>query len=214
MRAATLTAATLFLLVAASAAAAAPALPPATAHLTPAPGISFDLPMGWVACDDATNKLLGEAADPHALKGKVCVNIPGVSYKLRAFNPKIFQTLTFLFDWQEKQDITADELAAITPQVATAITPGVCAEIVKPMTGDGTTIESCNVAVGTFAGHIAMVSTIIGIPPGTPVGKFRVEIYEMPYDKGYFQVQFNSSVLLLPTTQPVIDAIKASFKVE
>jgi hypothetical protein len=183
-------------------------------HVSPAPGVSFDVPATWIACDDATNKLLGDNADPHGLKAKVCVMNASVPYKFRAFNPNLFHTVSMLLDQHEKLDITADELASITPDVAKAISPASCAEIVKPMTGDGTVIASCEVTVGTFAGMKALHSIVVATPPGNEIAKFQVDIYEMPYSQGYLQVQFNSPMAFRSVTGPEIDSVIASFKIE
>jgi len=185
-----------------------------TVHIAPAPGVSFDVPTTWISCDDATNKLLGGNADPHGLKSKVCVTVADVPYKFRAFNPALFKTLSMLVDQHEKLDITPDELASITPDMAKAITPATCAEIVKPMTGDGTTIASCEVTVGTFAGMKALHSIVVATPPNNEIAKFQVDIYEMPYSHGYLQVQFNSPSAFRSVTGPQIDSVIASFKVE
>lgn len=188
---------------------------PSKIHLSPVPGVSFDLPKNWIACDDATNKLLGEHADPHALKSKICVNVPGVPYRLRAFNPILFRTVSMLLDQHEKQDITVDELAAITPEIAKAISPQTCDEIVKPITSDGSTVESCEVTVGTFATLKALHSVVVAVPPGNnTIAKYQIDIFEMPYSKGYLQVQFNSPVAFKSVTGPDMDTIIASFKVD
>jgi len=189
--------------------------PAETLHLSPVPGVSFDLPKSWIACDDATNKLLGQHADPRDLKSKVCIVVPGVPYKFRSFDPVLFKTMSMLMDQHEQQDITADELAAITPEIAKAISPQTCDAIVKPMTTDGTTIESCNVTVGTFAGLPALHSIVVAMPPGNnSIAKYQIDIFELPYSKGYFQVQFNSPVAFKSVTGPEMDTIVASFKIE
>ncbi len=199
--------------VAAVSAVQAAPLPPV--HVAPVPGVAFDLPHGWIACDDATNALLGDAADPRNLKDQVC-NRPStdVPFKFRAFNPLLFRNISMLIDQHEEQDISAADLAGITPDVAKAIAPQVCPVASKPLTGDGTTIESCTLTVDTFAGHQALHSTIVAVPPNLPDGKYQVDIYEMPYAKGYLQVQFNSPLLFQPTTKVEMNAIIASFTVE
>lgn len=189
--------------------------PAETVRLSPVPGVSLDLPKSWVACDDATNKLLGQHADPRDLKSKVCVIVPDVPYKFRGFDPVLFKTMSMLMDQHEKQDITADELAAITPEIAKAISPQTCEAIVKPMTGDGTTIDSCDVTVGIFAGLPALHSIVVATPPGNnSIAKYQIDIFELPYSKGYLQVQFNSPVAFKSVTGPEMNTIIASFKVE
>lgn len=188
---------------------------PATVHLSLVPGASFDLPKGWIACDDATNKLLGQADDPHGIGKNVCVTIPGVPYKFRAFNPLLFNTVSMMIDQHDAQDISPADLAAITPEIATRITPQVCDDIVKPLTGDGTTIQECHMMVGVFAGHKALHSTVVAIPPDKDSkSRYQIDIYEMPYADGYLEVQFNTPILYQPTTQPQINGIIASFIVE
>ncbi|HEX4303899.1 MAG TPA: hypothetical protein VHZ78_13965 [Rhizomicrobium sp.] len=198
-----------------AATAARAAAPLTPVHIAPVPGVTFDLPHGWIACDDATNALLGDAADPRDLKDKVCVKPNGdVTFKFRAFNPLLFRNISMLIDQHEQQDISATDLASITPEVATAIAPQVCPIASKPLTGDGTTIESCTLAVDTFAGHQALHSVIVAVPPNLPEGKYQVDIYELPYSKGYLQVQFNSPVLFKGATKAEMSAIIASFTIE
>ena len=183
-------------------------------EIAPVPGVVFDLPMGWIACDDATNKRLGEAADPRQLKSSVCAPQAGVPFKFRAFNPLLFRTVSMLIDQHEKQDISAADLANLTPDIVKAMTPQVCTEVVKPMTGDGTVIDSCVVEIGTFAGHPCLHSIIVSTPPDSDGMKFQIDLYEMPYAKGYLQVQFNRPISYLTTTTPETDAISASFRID
>jgi hypothetical protein len=185
---------------------------PPMAHLAPVPGVSVDLPKTWVACDEATNKLLGGNADMHNLKAIVCVR--SVAYKFRGFNPLLFHTMSMLIDQHDTQDISSQDLDALTPEIAKTVAPTVCPVITKPMTGDGTAIQSCEVTVGSFAGHKALHSIVIGVPPKSPEAKYQIDIFELPYSKGYLQVQFNSPLMFKSTTQAEMDAIIASFKVE
>lgn len=208
----TLAAAGLLALVLAAAPSRATDAPVGTVHLSPAPGVSFDLPKNWIACDDATNKLLNGMDDPRNLRASVCVTIAGVSYNLRAFNPILFHTMSMLVAYHVEQDISPADLAALTPEIITTITPAVCDEIGKPLTTDGTKIDSCVVAVGTFGGHQALVSTVVATAPEG--GDFQIDIYEVPYDKGYVQVQFNAVSLLKKITLPEEQAIMASFHID
>jgi hypothetical protein len=187
---------------------------PETAHISPAPGVSFDVPVEWVACEDEYKGSFKSVPDTHGLKEHICRKVSEVPYRFRAFDPRLFKTVSMLVDQHEEKDLTEEELASITPDILSNITPGVCSSIVKPMTADGTTVESCKVELGTFAGHQALISTIIGVPPTTPEAKFQINIYELPYAHGYMQVQFNRPVMFVPTVQPVIDAVIASFKIE
>ena len=76
------------------------------------------------------------------------------------------------------------------------------------------TIESCTLGVDTFAGHQALHSVIVAVPPNLPEGKYQVDIYELPYSKGYLQVQFNSPILFQAATKAEMNAIIASFTIE
>ena len=184
-------------------------------HMTPAPGVSFDLPDTWIACDDATNKRLGDHPDPHGLKSKVCVASPDVPYKFRAFNPILFRTIAMLLDQHDKQDVTPEDLASITPEIAKAISPQTCEEVVKPIASGGATINNCEVTIDTFANMKALHSVVIATPAsGLPIAKFQIDIYEMPYAHGYLQVQFNTPAAFRSATAPEINAIISSFKIE
>ena len=177
------------------------------------PGVSFDLPKSWVSCDDATDKLLGNNPDAHNFRSNIC-NV-STEYKFRGFNPILFRTMSMLIEQHEKQDISAQDLDAITPDVATTISPQVCKTVVEPLTKDGATVDSCEMTVGTFAGHKALHSIVIAVPPsGKPEYKYQIDIFELPYSQGYLQVQFNSPVMFKPTTKPEMDSIIASFKIE
>jgi hypothetical protein len=216
-----------------SAPAASPAAPPATAApasvtptqaaaqtpapntvtLSPAAGVSLALPKGWIACDDATNKLLGQADDPNGLKSIVCANSP-VQFALRVFDPVPFRTISLMIVYSKKQDITPEGIAAITPEIMANIQTDVCKGVTAPMTA-GSDIESCKAEIGQFAGHAAFVTTVVGTPHGgTRLAQFEVVIYEFPYSQGYLQVQFNTATLLKSATSPMIDALKASFVVQ
>jgi hypothetical protein len=193
--------------------AATQAPAPNSVTVSPAPGVSLAVPMGWIACDDATNKLLGQADDPNGLKSIVCGNDPG-QYAWRVFNPAPFRTISLMIVYSKEQDITPEGLAAITPEIMANLQSDVCKSVTAPMTA-GSDIESCKAEIGQFAGHAAFVTTVVGTPHGgTKLAQFEAVIYEFPYSQGYLQVQFNTATLLKSATSPMIDALKASFVVQ
>jgi hypothetical protein len=184
--------------------------------ISPAPGLSFQLPRGWVACDPDTDKLLGGASDPSGLRKSVCTPIPGVDYVLRVFNPEPFRTISMTVSYSKEQQVSADMLKAITPDMIPALTTGACPEASKPMTSDGTKVESCSLEIATVYGQPAIHMSFVATPPppATALARFTIETYELPYPHGYLLIQFNTPVLMRPVTWPMIQAILSSIKVE
>src|ERR1043166_973383 len=191
----------------------AQAVAPNSVALSPAPGVSLAVPKGWMACDDATNRLLGPSEDPHGLKSIVCGSTHP-HFALRVFNPAPFRTVSLLIDYSKQQDITMDGIAAITPEIMASIQADVCKSVTAPMIA-ASDIESCKAEIGQFVGHTAFVTTVVGIPHGgSRLAQFEIVIYEFPYSQGYLQVQFNTAVLIKSATTPLIDALKATFVVQ
>jgi hypothetical protein len=71
------------------------------------------------------------------------------------------------------------------------------------------------VTLGTFAGHGALHSIVVAQPPDKQsISRYQIDIYELPYARGYLQLQFNSPVMFKTVTEPEMNAIIASFSVE
>jgi hypothetical protein len=190
----------------------APALV-AMVTMTPGPGISFQIPANWIACEDDNEKLLTSADDALSLKAKFCTRSSNVPSRLRAFDPRPFHTLSIVFNYHRNQPITEQGMAQLTQAELDQVKGPMCEALGKPMAANGNSIDDCEVHMGTLAGHPSLVSTLVGTEPTNATYKFIVTSYEVSYPDGYMQIQFARSEILRKFVQPELDAILYSIQI-
>jgi hypothetical protein len=197
------------------AATVAPPTPasPEMIALAPAEGISLSLPKGWIACDDATNALLGNAADPLNVKAQICsFTLPGVTFLVRAYNPVPLRSLAFTMSADPGNTMTEDAIKSTAANLTPDITKQICEGEAGVM--PDTVIVSCDVSSATFAGHAAILTTIVGIPHQLELSKFKLRIYELSGAHGYAQFQFNTPTVVESATDPIMDSIASTIAVQ
>jgi hypothetical protein len=181
--------------------------------VTPGPGISLQIPSNWIACEDDNEKLLTSADDSLDLKAKFCTLSANIRSKLRAFDPRPFHTLTVVFNYHRNQPITEKGMAQLTQSELDQVRGPMCDALGKPIAANGSSIESCEVRMGTLAGHPSLVSTLVGEEPTNATYKFIITSYEVSYPDGYMQIQFARSDVLRKFVQPELDAILNSVQI-
>jgi hypothetical protein len=190
--------------------AAPPPAPPAPmVSLTPAPGVSLQIPDDWIACDDPTEAQLHSARDSMKLKDKICAGSPDVPAVLRAFDPRPLHIVSLTFNYNKRQLMTPEALADIAQADLDALRQNMCNLESRPLHG---TMSDCRITVGSLAGHRALVSAIVStLPDG---GNWQITSYEIPYSQGYLQIQFGHADVLTKLVQPRIEAILATLRID
>jgi len=183
--------------------------------LTPAPGVTFQIPQNWIACDDATEKLLTSAHDPLSLHDKICNADPGVPVQLRAFDPRPFRNVSILFNHFDHQVLSSDALNAFTPDDMKAGNSAMCDAATKALK-ETTKIASCNAGLGLLATKRAIVVAIVEIVPAqdVPNPKILVTSYELPYSQGYLQLQISYPEMFQQNVLPEVNAVLNSVQIQ
>jgi hypothetical protein len=187
-----------------------PPSPPAQMiSLAPAPGVSFQIPDDWIACDDPTEALLHSARDSMKMKDKICAASPNVPSILRAFDPRLLHMVSMSFNYHKHQSITPDALADMAQADLDTVRQNVCASEGRFLSGP---VMDCQLVIGNIAGHRALISSIVrALPDGA---KGEIVIYEVPYALGYMQIQFSHADIVSKLVQPEIDAILATLRID
>jgi len=187
-----------------------------TLTLTPMPGVSFNLPRGWKACDEATDKLLGSADDPLSLGKQICpAYAANAGTKLAAYSPKVGWSATFIFLYAEESPITGEIIALLTDEMIAQIGGTVRKDWEERVAAAGNKLDSTAVRKDTLAGYPALVSTILQTPPATgALGQSVTEIYEVPVNGHLYQFNITWAKILESNTTPMLNTIKASIKIE
>jgi hypothetical protein len=186
-----------------------PALPPMVT-LTPGPGISFQIPNNWIACEDDTEKQLASAPDSMNMKTPFCANSTAVASVVRAFDPRPFHTATLIFDYKHDSPLTEKAMADMQAADLAQLRGPICDSEMKPMHKRPNAKVDCDIALGTLAGHRAMISTIVETDPNDANATFRITSYEVVYPGGYIQLQIGTADVLEKLLRPAVDAILAS----
>ncbi len=188
--------------------------PPETIKLSPVPGVSLAIPKGWIACDAATNALLGYAADPMDSKARVCGEaLPDRTALLRVYNPRPLRTTVVSVFFDPGIRFTTDMLRSFGDSITPQVKAKFCSAVTAPMLQEQVTVESCEVAISSIAGRSAIATDVIGVPPGGALGRFHLRMFDVSNDAGYLQLQFNTPVAVESATRPDVDAIIASLEI-
>jgi hypothetical protein len=136
-----------------------PPPPEGTVTLNPVPGLSLAVPKTWLACDDATNALFGNANDPYALRRQGCDAHPPEYEKLRVValegNSAQFVGVTA----SPAQGNTTHWTDALTDSALAASRDHDCAYIAERASSGATplSVSDCATAAGTVAGYPAKI---------------------------------------------------------
>lgn len=187
---------------------------PQTVLLTPAPGVSLSLPVGWIACDDATNALLGNRSDLATARQKSCTGLDPTYTRLRVFNPQLLQNVLVEVGYKTEKDITEEELAKLTPDRLADLSSKICDVLGAPITNGSKPVESCTVTADQIAGHAALLATLVFANEYDSGTKTRSRIYYVPYAQGFAILQFTVPILGEPVAQPLIDAVVKSVVIQ
>jgi hypothetical protein len=188
--------------------------PLAMVSLAPAPGVSFKIPKIWIACEDETEKLLSSAEDSFDMKANFCARSSPGPFKLRAFDPRPFRTLSMILNYHRDQPMTEKAIGALTQELVDQLAQTMCAAGAKPLIASGLKLESCDVKLGTFGGHRALTSDMELDAPDDPGSKVIITSFELPYPDGYLHVQFSRLEAQNRIVMPLLDSIVGSFQVE
>jgi hypothetical protein len=195
-------------------AADTPAPPaPAVVVLAPVDGVAISIPTGWIACDDASNQKLGQAADPQAMKEGMCgVLKTGTAMSFGTYDPRPSLTMAVFAGVERNNPLTAEMLTGLTPAVLAAMQAATCPDVTKPFTAENAKIDSCVLAIGTLAGHTGLFYTILFTPMAGP--QMQAELWAVPYGKGVLDFNIDWIKLAEPTLKPELDALKASMQLQ
>ena len=182
--------------------------------LTPGPGVRFQIPNNWIACEPDTEKLLSSADDAMNLRDKFCARSAAVPTTMRAFDPRPFHLLSVMFDYQAQAPLSEAGMADLKQADLDQARSVICDAEMKTLQLAPGFQTSCDVAIGTLAGHRAMVSTIVESKPGDSNATFTITSYEVAYPQGYVQIQFGVPELLRKLDQQEVNAIMDSIHIE
>jgi hypothetical protein len=179
--------------------------------LSPAPEVSLSLPSGWMACDDATNALLGSRRDVLGVRQQSCANAKGDDIRLFAFSPQLLQNISIVVSYRNATRLTEQQIAGYSQDQLTEITPRICDDVTKPLKDDLKPVDSCALSVEQIGGHSALVATTVGVFSGeSDTDRARDKFYFVPYDQGLAMVQFIVPLIGEKVSQPVVDDIMRS----
>jgi hypothetical protein len=183
--------------------------------LAPVDGVSVTLPKGWVACDDANNARLGQAADTLSLAPKVCAGARSDgAIRFGAFDPRPFRTVA-VFAGKDADNPTTEGWVARMPQAKlAAMAASGCPIVEKPIADTGAAIDSCSMRREVLAGHAALVYRIVFTPPYGRTAQTETEEWALPTGRGMVDFNLSWSVAARAKVKPVVDAIRASLRVQ
>jgi hypothetical protein len=169
-------------------------------HLSPIPGVSFNLPNGWIACDDASNHLLGDAHDQFRLRRGMCVVHPGwekaSSAFFHAFNPDIYPPIEVLVG-----QLDANRMRLLS-----------CDDLKREMLGRDLVLTHCDADNTMFAGQPAVHMRAISKPLKDDIHLYiQVDSYQLQNlsVRTVTPLQYLSDA----RPQPELDQIIASFQI-
>lgn len=190
-------------------------LPVQSVSLSPAPGISLAVPYGWMACDDATNTQLGKRTDRLGVRAKSCADNDSTKVQLFAFNPQPLLNASVAVSYKTDKDLSESDIAALTPEKLTALTPQACDSVTKPLKERNQAVDSCVLSIEEIAGHQAVLATVVGaFSEESPQERARSRIYFVPYAQGYVTLQFTEPTEDGSLEPPLIDAVRKSLTIQ
>ena len=183
--------------------------------VTPWPGVTMGVPAGWKACDEATDKLLGSADDPLAIKNVLCPLVAAnAEIKFGVLNPKVGFTASVLFLFLEQSPLTPEALDALDDKMLGAVRDEVQKDWEARITKAGGKLDSIAVRRDKISGFSALVSTIVQTPASGAMGQSVTETWEIPAGGHLYQFNLTWSKLLESNAKPAIDAMKPTIKIE
>jgi hypothetical protein len=194
--------------------AAAQAEEAATVTLTPQAGFTVQIPKGWKACDEATDKLLGAADDTLLLGKQACPAAAGMQgMTVTVYSPTVGFTATVMIGYADQSPVTPEVVNSLTPEMLTQVRDALRKEREVELAKLGSKIDDMAVRTDKIAGHSALVTTILQTPKQGALAQVYTEVWEIPVGGHMHQVSFVWPKLLESNTKPALDAIKASIKI-
>lgn len=180
---------------------------PPDVSISPAPGFTLSLPVGWVACDTPTNTLLGAVPGVAITRQKSCEKMaPGQT--LLAFNPVDLMNVTVGVTPDTTQPITQRQIERMDADDMQKFNTEQCPNVSKPLLDEHATVDSCVITVDHIGGHPALLSTLLA--RASDEGPLETEIlrtYYVPYGEGTITVSIDSPKLSETIVQPLVDAV-------
>jgi hypothetical protein len=177
---------------------------PLDAHIT------VQIPRGWYACNDDTNKLLGGVKLPPELASQMCGEINKVSPTFGVINPNLTQLMFGLVFQMKNPVVTSNAFERLPPEELQSHIDRMCA------TARGSqkfAASDCVLALSTLGGRAVLVGRMTGTSPDS----------KMTMHMRLAAIPEQGSVLLLmiadingdqAVTEPVLDAIFASVAID
>src|ERR1700749_1741849 len=183
-------------------------------HVILAPGISVDIPDGWMACDPVSNKALHNSPVVYAI-ASFCNSIkvhaePGENIAVRAFIDSDFKTKMMMGSFFTDAYVMPDEyLAGATPQFLGEGEDIFCKGIVGR---SGFPLDSCALRGETIGGRPALIGEIEA--PPTKQGRLGGRFYLVSGRSGTMAFVFAGALPFTAHVQAVMDEVAGSMKVD
>ncbi|HEX2591525.1 MAG TPA: hypothetical protein VHL34_08510, partial [Rhizomicrobium sp.] len=188
---------------------------PPPVRITPVPGVSIAIPVGWIACDDTTNNLLGPFHSASDTREKSCATYARSSAILRVYNPQLLFNVGIDMHFDSEGAISKRDLERMDAAKLQDFKARQCPVITKPIIADNATPESCDFTIEHVADHLALKATIKVAPVGGHLSEYEVlQTYYIPYDQGFLTLATDVPELSQSVAQPVLDAVIASLTIQ
>lgn len=183
-------------------------------HVILAPGISVDIPDGWMACDPVSNKALHNAPIVYAIES-FCKTIrvhglPGENIEVRAFIDSDFKTKMMMGSFFTDAYTMPDEyISGATPQFLGEVEDVFCKGFVGH---SGFPLNSCAMRAATVGGRPGFIgeTDISSKAEGRIAGKF----YMVSSRNGTMMFVFAGQIPFTAHVQAVMEEVAGSMKIE